>query len=322
MRSTPHLGLRRAAALLLASGTAFFGVSLVATNATASFSTASGRCPSDMTLVGHTCVDRWEGSLVERNDDGTETPFDAQLAPDGHDVRAVSRPGVATQAHISMLEAQRACRTSGKRLCHATEWKTACEGPAHTRYPYGQTREANVCVDTNRTSPMAVLHNGEHTARTLNDPEANEIANTVERTGSASECTNDYGVYDMVGNVHEWADDGAFHGGYYLDTKLNGEGCNYVTTAHAKNYYDYSTGFRCCADEGTLADDVTDEMPVAPKHELIETKPAPRPTLHAAPGSDADDDEAPTTEGTDEVSDGDRKSFEPHQALRELPSAR
>jgi 5-methylcytosine-specific restriction endonuclease McrA len=35
-------------------------------------------------------------------------------------------------------------------------------------------------------------------------------------------------------------------GGYYLDTKLNGRGCDYVTTAHAKSYYDYSTGFRCC----------------------------------------------------------------------------
>jgi len=38
------------------------------------------------------------------------------------------------------------------------------------------------------------------------------------------------------------------YGGYYLDTKINGEGCEYVTSAHAKSYYDYSTGFRCCAD--------------------------------------------------------------------------
>jgi hypothetical protein len=318
MRSTPNLSLHRAAALLLASGTSFFGVSLFASTASASFSTAGKSCPSDMTLVGHTCVDKWVGSLVEMHDDGTETPFDAHEAPNGRDVRAVSRPGVAPQAHISMIEAQRACRSSGKRLCHAAEWKTACEGPARTRYPYGQTREANVCVDTDRTSPMAVLHNGEHTARTMNDPEANQLANTVEPTGSATQCTNEYGVYDMVGNVHEWADDGAFHGGYYLDTKLNGEGCTYVTTAHAKNYYDYSTGFRCCADEGTLEDDVTDDMPAAPKPQAIETKPAPRPTLHAAPGSDADDDGAPVGEGSNEVSDGDRKSVEPTEMARLL----
>jgi sulfatase modifying factor 1 len=317
MRSTHQPQSHRVAAFLLASGPAFLGVSLFASTAAASFSTAAKSCPSDMTLVGHTCVDKWEGSLVAMNDDGTETAFDADEAPNGRAVRAVSRPGVAPQAHISMLEAQRACRSSGKRLCHAAEWKTACEGPEHTRYPYGQTREANVCVDTNRTSPMAVLHNGEHTARTMNDPEANELANTVEPTGEASECTNGYGVYDMVGNVHEWADDGAFHGGYYLDTKINGEGCNYVTTAHAKNYYDYSTGFRCCADEGTLEDDAAPEAP-APKQEAADMKPAPRPTLHAAPGSNADDDGAPTAEGTNEVSDGDRKSVEPIEMIQML----
>jgi len=34
---------------------------------------------------------------------------------------------------------------------------------------------------------------------------------------------------------------------YYLDTTLNGDGCNYRTVAHAHDYHDYSTGFRCCA---------------------------------------------------------------------------
>ena len=76
----------------------------------------------------------------------------------------------------------------------------------------------------------------------MNDPRLNQIENTVESTGAAVACTNEYGVHDMVGNVHEWADDGAFHGGYYLDTEQNGEGCDYTTTAHAKGYYDYTLG--------------------------------------------------------------------------------
>jgi sulfatase modifying factor 1 len=41
---------------------------------------------------------------------------------------------------------------------------------------------------------------------------------------------------------------GTFMGGYFVDAKLNGPGCEYLTTAHAKTYRDYSTGFRCCAD--------------------------------------------------------------------------
>jgi sulfatase modifying factor 1 len=314
MRRPTNPTLRRVS-LLVASGTSFLlaslsGVASANVGSSATHAPLSSGCPSDMALVGHTCVDRWEGSLVERHEDGSETPWSAHEVPNGHDVRAVSRPGVTPQAHISMNEAQLACKASGKRLCHAREWKTACRGPENTNFPYGESREANACVDTNRTSPMAVLHNGEHTARTMNDPEANQLPNTVEPTGAAAACTNDYGVYDMVGNVHEWADDGAFHGGYYLDTKLNGPGCEYVTTAHAKNYYDYSTGFRCCTDEGTLDDD-SDADDEAPVQARAEEKPAPRPMAHAVGGADGEDDQAPSAIDTNEVSDGDRRSFEP-----------
>jgi formylglycine-generating enzyme len=212
---------------------------------------AAAPCPSNMAHVGTSCVDKYEASLVERTASG-EAAFSPYQAPNGHDVRAVSVRGVVPQAHISMVEARRACAASGKRLCKAKEWKTACKGPEATRYPYGDKRTPGACVDTNRTSPMNVLHHGERTGKTMNDPRANQMNNTVEPSGAKESCTNGYDVHDMVGNVHEWTDDASFRGGYYLDTKLNGEGCDYRTTAHAPAYYDYSTGFRCCADEGSL----------------------------------------------------------------------
>ena len=211
-------------------------------------------CPSNMAHVGQSCVDKYEASLVEHTAEG-DRAFSPYQAPNGHDVRAVSRRGVVPQAHISMVEAKRACKASGKRLCKAQEWKTACKGPESTRYPYGNKRTPGACVDTNRSSPMNSLHGGERTHKTLNDPLANQQKNTLEATGNREACTNGYDVHDMVGNVHEWTDDASFRGGYYLDTKLNGEGCDYRTTAHAPAYYDYSTGFRCCADEGSLTDD-------------------------------------------------------------------
>lgn len=209
---------------------------------------ATPPCPADMAIVGTSCVDRYEASLVEIDGNGREIPHSPFEAPNGKTVRAVSKAGVTPQAHISMNEAKRACEASNKRLCRSAEWKKACKGPEGTRYPYGKTREANACVDTKRVSPMHRLHQGAHTVETMNDPRANQLPGTVAQTGDAERCTNGYGVHDMVGNVHEWTDDGTFRGGYYLDTEMNGEGCDYKTTAHAAWYYDYSTGFRCCAD--------------------------------------------------------------------------
>jgi formylglycine-generating enzyme len=211
-------------------------------------------CPDEMAVVGASCVDRYEASLVEIHDNGTETAFSPYASPAGRAVRAVSRPDVVPQAHISMFEAKRACAASNKRLCRGDEWKAACKGPEATRFPYGNKRLANACVDTARTSPMIVLFGGQRSERTMNDPRANQIENTVAKTGAADQCTNGYGVHDMVGNLHEWTDDASFRGGYYLDTKLNGDGCDYRTTAHAPAYYDYSTGFRCCADAGSSAE--------------------------------------------------------------------
>jgi hypothetical protein len=247
-------------------------------------------CPKDMALVNGTCVDKYEGSLVEVKENGTEVPWSAYQAPNGHKVRAVSKGGVAPQAHISMVEAQRACKASGKRLCHAKEWKAACKGPENTRFPYGNEREPNACVDTNRTSPILQKYWGEHTARTLNDPTLNQTPNTVEPTGTAAACTNGYGVHDMVGNVHEWTDDAAFRGGYYLDTTINGEGCDYTTTAHSAIYYDYSTGFRCCADAGSLPDEPEPEAAPPPKPEV---PIAPVEATSSEPVRPLGDDNAP-----------------------------
>ena len=81
-------------------------------------------------------------------------------------------------------------------------------------------------------------------------PLINQLPNTVTKTGERSGCTNEAGLFDMVGNLHEWIDDpeGTFRGGFFMDTIRNGEGCTYTTRAHDKTYYDYSTGFRCCKD--------------------------------------------------------------------------
>jgi hypothetical protein len=207
-------------------------------------------CPPEMALVGDVCVDKWEASIVELMPNGNEVPWSPYYSPHGHKVRALSKPGVTPQGYISAAEAKRACEASNKRLCRAAEWRAACRGPKKNQYPYGNSHVPGACIDTYRTAPLAKFYSGKAMFENKNmiDPRLNQVPNTVAKTGEASACTNAYGAFDMVGNLHEWTEDGTMHGGFYLDVKTLHEGCDYTTTAHSPIYYDYATGFRCCAD--------------------------------------------------------------------------
>ena len=214
-------------------------------------------CPPETANIDDRfCIDRWEAALVEVSVDGRETPwspFDA--APAGRTLRAVSVANVYPQAYISGTLAAQACAASGKRLCAPVEWRKACMGPSEQRFGYGGERVEGRCNDEGR-SPMlrlfpAAASSWAHVGfLDLNDPRLNQLPDTLSPTGAHRGCTNEYGVFDMVGNLHEWTNDphGTFQGGYYLDTHLNGDGCSYRTVAHDVGYHDYSTGFRCCAD--------------------------------------------------------------------------
>jgi len=217
-------------------------------------------CPRGMALVGTFCIDRYEASLVEVLPGGSERPwpyFDV-LRP-GVAVRAISAPDVFPQGYVSGLQARAACARSGKRLCKPAEWKNACMGPKRSVFPYGDRRLTGRCNDDGRSAMLRLFprldSRPDHkwmwgAAGNMIDPRLNQMPRTLVRTGERPGCTNEYGVFDMVGNLHEWVEDpaGTFQGGYYLDTHLNGDGCNYRTTAHPISHYDYSTGFRCCSD--------------------------------------------------------------------------
>lgn len=215
------------------------------------------RCPADMVLVASRfCVDKYEGSLVEKLADGTtrpHSPYESPSAQDGIVYVARSVAGVVPQGYISAAQAQSACNAAGKRLCQPVEWRAACSGSDGYAFPYGPTRARGKCNDTG-PAPMvhyhlATMKRGWGRAE-LNDPRNNQLEGGLAPTGSSAECVNDYGAFDMVGNLHEWTADrhGTFQGGYWLDTSQHGDGCAYRTIAHGFEYHDYSTGFRCCAD--------------------------------------------------------------------------
>ncbi|MCA9630639.1 MAG: SUMF1/EgtB/PvdO family nonheme iron enzyme [Myxococcales bacterium] len=224
-------------------------------------------CPAEMALVTRVkaayCVDRWEGTLERKLKDG-RAPWPPNLEIDGRerDFVAVSVKGRRPQGYISGEQAALVCEAAGKRLCSADEWVTACRGPKLTRYPYGNVRKPHVCNDRFKVldnhpvprlwkkapssdDPIKMWH-----PTFMNDKRLLLFDHTTVETGSMEGCTNEYGVYDMVGNLHEWVSDaeGTFRGGFFMDTFQNGQGCDYRTTGHGFEYHDYSTGFRCCGD--------------------------------------------------------------------------
>ncbi len=215
---------------------------------------ASGRCPRNMALIdGRFCIDRYEAALVDvlaNGDEQAHSPFTPLLAQQR--VRAVSAPHVYPQGYVSAVEAQRACKGSSKRLCKVAEWTSACRGPDPRAWGYGERREPGRCNDQGKNPVLTLYGRGHWNWATMNQPDLNQLASTLAKTGEHDGCTNGYGVYDMVGNLHEWVADpsGTFYGGYYQDVASvgHGEGCGYQTTAHEARYHDYSTGFRCCAD--------------------------------------------------------------------------
>lgn len=214
------------------------------------------RCPpGTVSIAGAYCIDAYEGSLLEVLPRGRTRPWSPYRSPvPGTRYRARSARGVVPQGYISQVQARAACAAAGKRLCTEAEWERACKGPAVTPWPYGAQYQRGRCNDGREGPVGRIFGRGDHFhEREMNDPRLNQLPGTLARTAAHARCRNRYGAFDMVGNLHEWTDTvrqgrGVFRGGYYVDVRINGDGCGYATRAHASGYHDYSTGFRCCAD--------------------------------------------------------------------------
>lgn len=196
-------------------------------------------CPNGMARIEEFCIDRWEAHLL--NQSPYEVPSEGVAASEGF---------VVPQGYISGEVAQAACQNAGKRLCTSAEWLRACQGVEGWTYPYGSdVRDPEACNDYRGIHPVIELF-GTFTGADLNDPRLNQLPDGLDLTGKNQGCVTEEGVYDLVGNLHEWVADpsGIFRGGFYVEAWINGEGCLYRTSAHNIFHHDYSTGFRCCTD--------------------------------------------------------------------------
>ncbi len=148
-----------------------------------------------------------------------------------------SNPGESLPANFqSWTMAERACKTSGKRVCMESEWNFACEGEEMRPYPYGFKRDPTAC-NADRTDIFM-------TDGTLKD---------LRAPGAAyPRCTSPFGVRNLTGNLEEFVTiDGssparpAMKGAYWQPSR---NFCRAAQTAHDRYYNGTETGFRCCAD--------------------------------------------------------------------------
>lgn len=171
---------------------------------------------------------------------------------------AVSQENIVPNMYVNKKIAEQACANVKKRLCAEDEWVQACKGPSSTKYPYGDDYAAEKC-NTHQAGkyPPGVV--GWTTVIPENqfdpsDPRNGKAAvdiQGVRETGSFPECTNAYGVYDMVGNLAEVVSTPSSSGyalfkGAAFMRDGNNLNCDNNIGKHASTYTDYSFGFRCC----------------------------------------------------------------------------
>ncbi|HVK70558.1 MAG TPA: SUMF1/EgtB/PvdO family nonheme iron enzyme [Polyangium sp.] len=167
--------------------------------------------------------------------------------------KAVSKKSRIPQGYLTGPLAALACKNAGKRLCSLSEWQTACRGEDDRNFPYGDTYEQSKCNIFREAHPAGLLHGNPsigHSDPRLNTVKAGDKP-LLRRTGETRACTSRWegdGIADMVGNIDEWIDDpeGTFVGGFYARSKK--DGCASMVRAHPFDYFDYSTGVRCCKD--------------------------------------------------------------------------
>lgn len=236
---------------------------------------SSGACPAEMARVEDFCIDRYEAHLVDAA--APERALSPYERPDaGVAALARARPGVVPQAYLDRTEAAAACARAGKRLCKAREWYRACAGTRSSRHPYGDVEIQGRCNTGKAHVMQKVFGNVRFTfINHYNSPRLNREPGFLAATGAHADCVSEGGVYDLVGNLHEWVADavsrdlstqipleigahqigwpgnGVFMGGYYSSHGEHGSGCAYATTNHKPDYHDYSIGFRCCAPLAT-----------------------------------------------------------------------
>ncbi len=152
---------------------------------------SSSQCPQDMVFIssenGGFCIDKYEASAG--SDCAYSNPIDqtqTRTNLNNSECAPVSAVGVVPWRNISQDQAVMACAKVGKRLPTNEEWFQASLGTPDPASSWG-SEDCHV---------------------------SNNWADQPGLSGSGSKCVSSAGVYDMIGNVWEWASGAAIDGNW------------------------------------------------------------------------------------------------------------
>ncbi len=136
--------------------------------------------------------------------------------------------GYYPEVSKTWYEARKACQERGRDLCTTDQWEKAYYGTSKKRYPYGDTYgfEDRKFCNTNGS--------------------ADDVPTPA---GMYENCVNDLGIYDMGGNVYEWAgldEKNTFMADQSYKTSSMIQSLFNVDDPHHRHEY---LGFRCCTCE-------------------------------------------------------------------------
>jgi hypothetical protein len=270
---------------------------------------AEGPCPADMAYVDTSfCPDVDRRCLDPEHDDINNLDICHEFA---HQQRCRTRerriafcidrfeyPNERGAHPVWMLDwyhAQATCKSKDKRLCWASEWTAACEGPDHTPLPYGWERDHDKCnMDNFYIDPVKP---GPHVQflfywkdRDVAQKELTRLDQSVP-SGSMEACRSGFGVYDLPGNFDEWvvSDEAPREKSRWSGLKGGAWGhvrsqCRPMTYSHEPEFSYYFVGFRCCRDApGQPAWTPSAQAIPAPQVEAHDYAPEPIVAL-GAPG--------------------------------------
>lgn len=164
--------------------------------------------------------------------------------------RACSNPDVLPWTNVTHTQAEAACEAAGARLCTEAEWETACMNMVPTDCSWSYAEEEG--IDCHAYGDGLTCNAADYDTDSLSAGNQDEVL----PTGSMPSCYREYNsaqVYDLSGNVKEWAwarEPGVnpLRGGA-SNNNADGTRCDFDFTVANDQFFFSNVGFRCCSGE-------------------------------------------------------------------------